>query len=476
MSIGRPQAVAAAASWLRALPLLIILLAQFPRISQAAPRCGEPATAFAPTAAKLQPSPELTEAVSPQSSSSQKLRNPLNDLLDEAQHDIDAGQYEAAIAPLQKFLAEKPEVAYAHFQLAYAYTGLKRPADARPEYERAIALDPKMSAAYLNLGILLLESEPSAAVQPLQKAVDLLPAQSRPRILLGMAQERSGDFARAADSFEGAARLDPKDLDAVVHLGDLDLKLKRPAGAEREFRAALEIQPKLPKALYGLAVSLDAQKSDPAKIPEAAEAYRSYLAVKPDDPTARERLIHLFLDSQQYDAALAELQRSEAGKPPSLDSLRMLADIQIAQKQFDAAIKTLQQAVALAPNDAQLIGGLGRVYMQKRDFPSAEKYLKAALQIDHNNLVYWKDLSSTYYLSGNCQAALAALDVIGKAEPPSSGSWFVRALCYDKLNDIKPALEAYQKFLDMNQGKSSDQVWQAQQRSKVLKRMLEDKR
>ena len=131
----------------------------------------------------------------------QKLRNPLNDLLDEAQAALDKNDYEAAIPPLQKFIAEKPDVAFAHFQLAYAYTALKRPDDARQEYERSIALDPKMAEAQLNLGVLLLEKQPAEAVDPLRKAVELLPSESRPRYLLGLAQERSGDLPGAAESF-----------------------------------------------------------------------------------------------------------------------------------------------------------------------------------------------------------------------------------------------------------------------------------
>src|SRR5580700_4523208 len=59
----------------------------------------------------------------------QKVQNPLNDLLDEAQAALDKNNFEAAIPPLQKFLAEKPDVAFAHFQLAYAYTGLNRAAE-----------------------------------------------------------------------------------------------------------------------------------------------------------------------------------------------------------------------------------------------------------------------------------------------------------------------------------------------------------
>jgi Flp pilus assembly protein TadD len=412
----------------------------------------------------------------PQSSSasqqSQKLKNPLNDFLDEAQQAIDKNNFEAAVAPLQKFLAEKPEVAYAHFQLAYAYTGLKRSAEARAEYERAIALDPRMPEAYLNLGTLLLnEQKYAAAVPPLRKAVDLLPAQSHPRYLLAVAQDRSGDEPAAAESFEALLRLDPNDLTATNYLGWAALRKHNPGQAETQFRHALEIQSKNPNALQGLAQALDAQKK-----PEAADAYRNYLAVAPTDSDARARFIHLLIDQQQNDAALAELDRADADQPPSLDSLKLRADIQISQKKFDDAMVTLQQALALSPRDPQLIAGLGRTYLQKRDFASAEKQLKAALELDQKNVTYWKDLSSTYYLSGNCPATLSALDVVAKMEAPAAGSWFIRALCYDKLRQFRPALDAYQKFLALDEGKNSDQIWQAQQRSKVLKHMLEEKR
>ena len=401
----------------------------------------------------------------------QKLANPLNDLLDEAQRDIDGNNFEAAIAPLQKFLAEQPNVAFAHFQLAYAYTALKRADDARGEYQHALELDPKMSEAALNLGILLLPSDPAGSAAALRKAVELLPSRSRPRYLLGVALEQTGDLPGAAEAFEGASRLDPRDAEPLVHLGEIDLKLNRPAEAAAKFRAALGIEKNNPAALLGLAKSLDAQKSSGAEA-----AYRDYLAAEPGDSAARARLVHLLLDQKQYDAAIAELDRTDAGKTPTVDSLRLRADIEIGQKNWDDAIATLQKAIGLAPGDAELHGGLGRVYLQKRDFPSAEKELKAAIQIDRNNIVYWKDLSSTYYLGGNFSSALAALDVVAKAETPGAGTWFIRALCYDKLNQFQPALDAYQKFLDLDKNQNPDQVWQAQQRSKVLRRKLEEKR
>ena len=401
----------------------------------------------------------------------QKLRNPLNDLLDEAQAALDKNDYEAAIPPLQKFIAEKPDVAFAHFQLAYAYTALKRPDDARQEYERSIALDPKMPEAQLNLGVLLLERQPAAAVAVLRRAVELLPSESRPRYLLGLAQERSGDFSGAAESFAGATRLDPKDLDSLTRLGQVLLRLGKSADAEGKFRAALELQPNSPEALQGLAQSLDQQKK-----PQAVDAYRNYLAAEPDDKAARSRLVRLLVEQQKYDEAVAENAKDNAGQPATVDDLKLRADIEINQKKLDEAITTLRRAIALAPNDAQLHGGLGRIYLEKRQFADAEKELKAALELDRNNLAYWKDLSSTYYLAGNYQAALAALDVLGKAEAGGAGTWFIRALCYDKLNQVQPALDAYRKFLELDENKNPDQVWQANQRIHVLEKVAEKKR
>ena len=401
----------------------------------------------------------------------EKLVNPLNDLLDEAQRDIDRKQFEAAIAPLQKVLADQPDFAYGHFQLAYVYTALKKPKEAQAEYERAAALDSKMSAAYVNLGMLLLEDhQDTAAVAPLRKAVELLPAESRPRYLLALALDRSGDRAGAAQAFEALLGLDPNDINALEYLGWMNLRSGKPAEAEVRFRRAVELEPKQADGLRGLAESLEAQKR-----PEAVAAYREYLAAQPDDSRAHARLIHLLMDQGQNDAALAELDRAEAGKS-SVEALKLRADIQVAQKKWTDAIATLGQAVALAPNDAQLRGGLGRTFLQVRDFPNAEKELQAAIQLDGKNIDYWKDLSSTYYLSKNYAATLVVLDRVDQFEAPGAGSWFLRALCYDSLNQPKPALDAYQRFLELDQNKNPNQVWQAQERSKVLRRMLEGKK
>jgi Flp pilus assembly protein TadD len=402
---------------------------------------------------------------------SQRLINPLNELLDEAQHAIDKNDFAAAIEPLQKVIAEEPAIAFPHFQLAYVFTALQRTAEARAEYERVIAIDPKMTAAYLNLGLLLVDKDPAAAVAPLKKVVELTPAESRPRLLLGVAQERSRNYAGAVESLESASRLDPRDTETQEHLGTLYLGLERPAEAETKFRGVLEAKPNDAAALLGLAKSLDAQNK-----PSAAEAFQNYLAVQPADNTVRERLLYLLLDQKKYDQALAELNLADTVHGATSESLRQRADILVAQKKWGDAIVALRKAETLTPKDAQLHGGVGRLLMQKRDFASAEKELKVALTLDSTNLTYLKDLNSTYYLGGNYASALAVMDEIAKREKPLPFTFFIRGLCYDKLNQPKPALAAYQTFLTTTTDKNTDQVWQATERSKVLQRMLDGKK
>src|SRR5260370_10050171 len=124
--------------------------------------------------------------------------------------------------------------------------------------------------------------------------------------------------------------------------------------AEVLYRHALEIQPNGPAAVKELAERLDAQKK-----PEAADAYRQYLARFPD-VDARIRLVHLLMEQQQYDAALAEIDRVPSVRwvpqdvIPPLESHRLRADIQIALKKWDDAVVTLHEAPAIAPNDPHL--------------------------------------------------------------------------------------------------------------------------
>ena len=77
------------------------------------------------SAARAQ-SQRKTPAKSPATSSAQRKEDPLAPLLQQANDAIDKMDFAAALDPLQKYIAQRPDEPYPHFQLGYAYVGLKR--------------------------------------------------------------------------------------------------------------------------------------------------------------------------------------------------------------------------------------------------------------------------------------------------------------------------------------------------------------
>jgi tetratricopeptide (TPR) repeat protein len=399
-------------------------------------------------------------------------KDPANAALAAAQDAMDRKDFEAAVTNLQDYLAKKPDDAAAHFQLGYAYTALHRPADAKAEYERAVSLKPDMPEAQLNLGLTLLDTNPSAAIPPLQKAADLAPDQARPKFLLGAAFERSNKLALAIEQYQAAERIDDKDFEIHFALGRALLRSERAADAEPEFHAALELRSDYAPAHLGLAQSLFGQK----KLEAAAAEYAAYLQLQPGDTAPRIERASVLVDTDKNDEALAELDRAAGTGPEGLRALKLRSFIDFQKKRYDDAIPVLQKAAVLAPQDPDIPARLGHVYLEKKDYPNAVQQLAVALKMDPASNDVLGDLVTAQYLNKNYRAALQGLDVMSRREPLPVGSWFVRATCYDRLGQLFDALDAYQKFLQLNKDLNSDMYFEASARARTLARELKDKK
>ncbi len=74
--------------------------------------------------------------------------------------------------------------------------------------------------AYLNLGLTLLDTDPGAAIDPLRKAVELLPDSAMPKFLLGSGlYERTGKLPLAIEKYQIAEKIDGKNVDVHLALG-----------------------------------------------------------------------------------------------------------------------------------------------------------------------------------------------------------------------------------------------------------------
>src|SRR6266404_3708115 len=145
----------------------------------------------------------------PQSSSHPK-EDPLAALLQQATEAIDKNDFSAALDPLQKFIAERPGEPYAHFQLGYAYAGLKR-------------------------------------------------------------WEEAGKFTEAIEQYRAALVISPKDYECHFALGRALLRTNDASGAEEQFREAIAAHDDSAPARLGLANALLAQKKFQAGTDALAE-------------------------------------------------------------------------------------------------------------------------------------------------------------------------------------------------------------
>jgi superkiller protein 3 len=422
-----------------------------------------------PLAAQLQspPPPQRKPASkSPAASSAKEKDDPLAPLLQQANDAIDKMDFAGALDPLQKYIAQRPDEAYPHFQLGYAYAGLKRLDDAKTEFSRAIALDPKMAAAYQNLGLVLIDSDPAAAAEAFKHTAELQPEESRPRFLAGFSLEHAGRLPEAIEQYRAALTLSPADYEAHFALGRVLLRTSDAAGAEEQFRAAISARTGAAPAHLGLGSALLAEK----KYDAASDALADYLKLNPADKSAHSDRASALLHLNRYDEALTELDA--AGGAPSLEALKMRGEIYMQQKKWKEAGDALKQAISLDPQDAELAGWIGHTDIELKDYRGAVQMLAQVYARNPQDADVLRDLSDAFFLNENYPEALTAMDRLAKLEPPKPGSWFVRAICYDKLSRKAEAIEAYQKFLDLDGGQHDNEDFEARHRILVLQREL----
>jgi Flp pilus assembly protein TadD len=315
-----------------------------------------------------------------------------------------------------------------------------------------------------------MNSDPVAAAEAFLRQAELQPTESRPRFLAGFCLEHAGQFPHAIEQYRAAIGLSPKEYEPHFSLGRVLLRSNDAVGAEAQFREAIALRGDSAPApaKLGLASALLAQK----KYEAASESLADYLKLASEDRSARVDRASALLNLGRFDEALAELDRADAGAAPNPESLKMRAEIYMRKGQWKEAGDTLKQATSVSSQDAQLVAWMGHVDVELRDYPSAVKLLEQAYARDPKSADTLRDLSDAFYLNENYAAALDAMDRLAKLETPKPGSWFVRAICYDKLSRKAEAITAYQKFLDEDGGQHDTQDFQARHRIPVLQKEL----
>lgn len=377
---------------------------------------------------------------------------------------LDARQYQAAADNFAKAIEGDPKDYTAHFNLAFAYSMLNRDADAIAEYKKTLDLKPGVYQAELNLGILLLRNKQASEALPhLASAGSQKPNEFRPTFYLAEALRSEGSLPKAEAAYKAALEIDPKSAAAELGLGETLAKQSRLSDAAPHFKRAAELDPKYRDALLELASLFEAQKQPN----EAIEIYQQF----PENAGAQERVGSLLFDAGRYGDAVTHFEQAVKSSPTAANRMA-LAQAYIKNKEPDKAIPIAAQALAQQPKDYELRMLYGRLIRDQRKFPDAAQQFFAATQIKPDAAEAWSELAGVLVLAENYSAALGALDKIAALHAEKPGHIYLRAIVLDKIHQLKPALENYQRFLAMDEGKDPDQDFLARQRARIIQNEL----
>jgi Flp pilus assembly protein TadD/mono/diheme cytochrome c family protein len=157
----------------------------------------------------------------------------------EAKHD----NYVAAEQEYRRLLVENPNDAVSHNELGGVLVTVGRTAEARREFESAIAIAPNFDALYNLAGIEADNNELPGAAVLLERALKLRDDADAHQ-LLGNIYAQSGKLADALDQFKAVQTLRPKEAVPHRQLAQLYSQMGQLRDAINEQNAAISLEPK----------------------------------------------------------------------------------------------------------------------------------------------------------------------------------------------------------------------------------------
>ena len=199
-----------------------------------------------------------------------------------------AGRYDEAIAIYAEGRDMTPSDARPYYHMGRTYAAMGMMAEARDYMGRAMALNSNYRPfAYVSLGIALAKDESYAeAANYFEKALEADPGLCIASYNLGLCQYSLGRESEAVETLKRASELCRDDVDASVSISRMLIELGEVDRGITLARAALNINPHNPEALYVAGLGHEAQ----GRYTEAAAFYERALGYLPSSKELRAKL------------------------------------------------------------------------------------------------------------------------------------------------------------------------------------------
>ena len=324
-------------------------------------------------------------------------------------------------------------------------------------FKQALKIDPNFGQAEAGLGqtywlryqLGKQKQWIAPAQQACTKAVDLGNAGAEGHMCLGMLEDGTGQYNKAAEQFQQAVQLEPANDRAYINLAGAYQHLNQLDKAEGTYQRAIAIRPQYWRdyALLGVAYL------NQADYEKAAGAFRRATELDPDSYVAFNSLGGALLYQGKDDEAVQALEKSIAIRPTQ-EAYSNVAVAQFRLRRFKDAMASLKEALKVDENSYQTWGNLGDAYYYGGDKTLAmSTYRKAIalgeqqLKVNPKDTDVLSDLASYYSMLGDRTQALTYLDRSLQLDPSDKQLLFNAAEVYNQLHETGVALEWLGKAL-----------------------------
>ncbi|MGD8586267.1 MAG: tetratricopeptide repeat protein, partial [Chloroflexota bacterium] len=203
------------------------------------------------------------------------------------------------------------------------------------------------------------QTVPNAAVeQVLRRVLDWYPERHNAWYLLGANLSASGQNEAAIESLQKAIELNERFAAAHSALGNVYVALGRHEEAQAAYDKALAVDPSSSRGHGGLGAVYQAMGNPE----QAIAAYEKAIENDTRYVDARIGLGQMYLAAGEYDRSLAILSEAETLAPGRPAVHNAMGDAYVSAGQPEAAIVSFQKAVEIEPAHAPTYSGMGRAY------------------------------------------------------------------------------------------------------------------
>jgi tetratricopeptide (TPR) repeat protein len=275
-------------------------------------------------------------------------------------------------------------------------------------YRKAVALQPSMPGLRLNLGLALFkDGQYKQALQIFTPMLKSQPSSSpeaqRLSILIGMSHYGLGEYEAAVPYLKQASDSDAQNLPLLLTLAHSCLLSKQYQCVLDAYHRMVEQNAESAEADMLVGEALDEMKDTIG----ATREFRAAVQANPKEPNAHFGLGYLLWTQMQYQEAIQEFQAELDNTPDYTQAMLYLADAEVRTNRTEEAKPLLEKLVKDAPSISMAHLDLGIAYAEAGRKEDALRELNAAAALKPNDVNVHMRLGTLYRSMGKTPEAKA---------------------------------------------------------------------